>query len=82
MRGLRGGSVERPAATVNREVSPPDFRARLYESYASLMQTAAAPETGETLRRAVRAFRCHFRGWLPVDRAPSVLDAVSSVKPN
>lgn len=82
MGGSRGSSVARPTVTENAEGAPPDFRAKLYQNYASPMERAAAPETGEALRRAVRVFSYHFRDWLPADRAPSVLDAVSSVKPN
>ncbi|SUS08914.1 hypothetical protein DF3PB_950004 [uncultured Defluviicoccus sp.] len=69
------GSVARPAVPVNTEVSPSDFRARLYQNYASLMETAAGPEDFESVRKTVRIFRYHFRDWLPVDRAAPILDA-------
>lgn len=77
MTASRGNSVDQPPRTPNTAIPPPDFRAKLYQNYASLMDRAAGPENGEAVRRTVRVFRYHFREWLPADcdRAAPILDA-------
>ena len=74
MTASRGNSVDQPPRMPNTAMPPHNFRARLYQNYASLMERAAGPEGGEAVRRSVRVFRYHFRDWLPTDRAATIFD--------
>lgn len=54
--------------------TPSDYRARIYERYASRFQSAPATFDVEAARRWGRAYRHYLRGWLPRDKNARILD--------
>lgn len=51
-----------------------DYRARIYEQYASRFQSAPKTFDVEAARRWGRAYRYYLRGWLPERRDARILD--------
>jgi 2-polyprenyl-3-methyl-5-hydroxy-6-metoxy-1,4-benzoquinol methylase len=64
---------------MNRSNSPSpkakaDYRARIYERYASLFQSASEVFDTSAARRWAKAYRHYLRGWLPEHREARILD--------
>ena len=51
-----------------------DYRARIYEKYATRFQSAPEVFDLESARRWGRAYRHYLRGWLPANRDARILD--------
>ena len=51
-----------------------DYRARIYEEYATRFQSAPEVFDLENARRWGRAYRHYLRGWLPANRDARILD--------
>ncbi len=76
MTASRGDNVDQPPRMPNTAASPPDFRARLYQNYASLMERTG-PDDGEVVRRDVRGFAAiGVKALLPenIDPVPDFVD--------
>lgn len=57
-----------------RHVDPTDYRARIYQWYATRFQDAGEGFDASHAVRAARAYRHYLRGWLPADRNTPIVD--------
>jgi hypothetical protein len=53
------------------------YRQKLYQRYATLMDTAATAEDEAMAAKSRVLFAHHFRGWFPLDRSAALLDVAN-----
>jgi 2-polyprenyl-3-methyl-5-hydroxy-6-metoxy-1,4-benzoquinol methylase len=55
-------------------MSNPDYRARIYERYATNFMDSGATFDAAAADRWGRPYGAYFRGWLPVDKSAAIVD--------